>query len=45
MGRNYMGVNRTTFIIGKTGKIEHVFEKVKPEGHAAEVIEYLANQA
>lgn len=45
MGRNYMGVNRTTFIIGKTGKIEHVFEKVKPEGHAAEVIEYLANLA
>jgi peroxiredoxin Q/BCP len=40
-GRKYMGVLRTTFIIGKGGKIEHVFEKVKPEGHEAEVLEYL----
>lgn len=45
MGRTYMGVNRTTFVIGKTGKIEHVFEKVKPEGHAAEVIGYLTKSA
>jgi peroxiredoxin Q/BCP len=40
-----MGVNRTTFVIGKTGKVEHVFEKVKPEGHAEEVFEYLAKTA
>ncbi|BDC49160.1 peroxiredoxin [Bryobacterales bacterium F-183] len=45
MGKTYMGVNRTTFVIGKTGKIEHVFEGVKPEGHAAEVIAYLTQNS
>ncbi len=38
-GKKYMGVARTTFIIDKNGKIAKVFEKVKPEGHNAEVIE------
>ncbi len=42
MGRKYMGALRTTFLIGKDGKIKHVFEKVKPEGHDREVLEYLA---
>ena len=36
-GRKYMGVVRTTFVIDREGRIAHVFEKVKPEGHAAEV--------
>ena len=36
-GRKYMGVARTTFVIGADGRITHVFEKVKPESHAAEV--------
>jgi peroxiredoxin Q/BCP len=36
-----MGVARTTFIIGPDGKIQHIFEKVKPEGHADEVLDYL----
>ena len=40
-GRTYMGVERTTFLIDETGKISHVFEKVKPAGHAAEVLEAL----
>ena len=40
-GREYMGVARTTFIIGKDGKIERVYEKVKPEGHAEAVLEFL----
>jgi len=39
MGREYMGVVRTTFVIDKAGKIAHVFEKVKPEGHETEVME------
>ena len=43
MGREYMGVNRTTFVIGTNGKIEHVFEKVKPEGHAEQVYSYLTS--
>lgn len=37
-GRKYFGVLRTTYIIDSTGKIAHVFEKVKPRGHAAEVL-------
>jgi peroxiredoxin Q/BCP len=36
-GRKYMGVERTTYIIGPSGKIERIFAKVNPEGHAAEV--------
>ena len=37
-GRKYHGILRTTFIIGADGKIEKVFQKVKPKGHAAEVL-------
>ncbi len=37
-GKTYMGVARTTVVIGKDGKIVHVFEKVKPEGHDIEVL-------
>jgi thioredoxin-dependent peroxiredoxin len=37
-GKTYMGVERTTFIIGPDGKIKQIFEKVKPAGHAAEVL-------
>jgi len=36
-GRKYMGVERTTYIIGPDGKIKEIFAKVNPEGHAAEV--------
>jgi thioredoxin-dependent peroxiredoxin len=38
MGRSYMGVNRMTFLIDEKGKIKKVFEKVKPEDHAQEVL-------
>jgi len=38
MGRTYMGVHRTTFLIDEKGKIKKVFEKVKPEDHADEVL-------
>jgi peroxiredoxin Q/BCP len=41
MGRDYEGVNRTTFIIDEDGMLAHVFEDVKPEGHSAEVMEVL----
>ena len=37
MGKTYMGVSRSTFILGRDGKVAHVFQKVKPEGHAEEV--------
>lgn len=37
-GKKYMGVSRTTFVIGPDGKLSHIFNKVKPEGHANEVL-------
>ncbi len=37
-GRKYMGVERSTFLIGKDGRIERVWRKVKAPGHAAEVL-------
>src|SRR4051812_30982727 len=40
-GRKYMGAARVTFVIDKSGKIAYVFEKVKPEGHDKEVLEWL----
>jgi peroxiredoxin Q/BCP len=36
-GKTYMGVERTTFLIGPDGTVARVFQKVKPQGHAAEV--------
>ena len=39
-GREFYGIKRTTFII-KNGKIKYIFEKVKPEGHAKEVLQAL----
>jgi thioredoxin-dependent peroxiredoxin len=41
MGREYMGVNRSTFLIDKTGKIVKVFKKVKPAGHSQEILQVL----
>ena len=37
-GRKYMGVERSTFVIGPDGKIEKVYAKVKARGHAADVL-------
>lgn len=37
-GKKYMGVERSTFLVGPDGQIEREWRKVKPEGHAAEVI-------
>jgi len=44
-GKKYMGVERTTFVIDTDGKISHIFGKVKPAGHAAEVMEAVASLA
>ncbi|HLB55080.1 MAG TPA: thioredoxin-dependent thiol peroxidase [Gemmatimonadales bacterium] len=40
-GKRYFGILRTTFVIDQTGRIARVFERVKPEGHAAQVLEAL----
>jgi peroxiredoxin Q/BCP len=42
-GKKYWGVARTTFVIDKDGKVLHVFEKVKPEGHEKQVLEWIAS--
>lgn len=41
MGRKYMGILRTTFLIDENGKIEKVWENVKVDGHTDEIIEAL----
>ncbi len=43
MGRTYMGVKRTTFLIDEKGKIKKIFEKVKPDEHAREVLDAFEN--
>ena len=37
-GKTYMGIDRSTFLIGKDGKIAKIWRKVKVPGHAAEVM-------
>ncbi|MGI0049533.1 MAG: thioredoxin-dependent thiol peroxidase [Nitrososphaera sp.] len=41
MGREYMGVNRSTFLVDKSGKIARIYRKVKPAGHSHEVLDAL----
>ena len=38
-GRTYMGMVRTTYLVGSDGKIVRIWNKVKVKGHAAEVLE------
>ena len=42
-GRKYMGIDRTTFVIGPEGKIAAVITGLKPEEHATAVIEAISN--
>jgi len=44
-GRKVWGIARTTFVIGPDGRIEHIFENVKPDGHAEQVLAYLKESA
>ena len=44
MGREYMGVMRSTFLVDEKGKIFKIYPKVKPAGHAKEVLEDFLNQ-
>jgi peroxiredoxin Q/BCP len=39
-GRKYMGIERTTFVIGSDRKIRKIFSKVKVNGHVEEVLAY-----
>jgi thioredoxin-dependent peroxiredoxin len=40
-GKKYFGIERTTFLIDQNGKIAKIFHKVKPAGHAEEVLQAL----
>jgi len=42
LGRTYFGTERTTFVIGPDGRIEHVFPRVKPGEHVSMLVEVLA---
>ena len=44
MGRTYMGTSRMSFLIDPSGKIAKVYENVKPEEHAAEVLKDLKDR-
>jgi thioredoxin-dependent peroxiredoxin len=44
-GKKIKGIARTTFVIGPDGNIKHVFNNVKAEGHADEVLAYLKSAA
>ncbi len=37
-GKKVLGIERTTFLIDREGRVAHVFPKVKAEGHAEEVL-------
>jgi thioredoxin-dependent peroxiredoxin len=41
-GKKYMGVERSTFVIGPDGKLEKIMRRVKPDTHADEVLAALA---
>lgn len=40
-GKKYMGIERTTFIVDRTGRIAQIYPKVKVEGHVADVLAFL----
>ena len=42
-GKRYMGLQRTTFLIGESGKIEHVFKRPKTNDHTAEILSKLSS--
>ena len=43
-GRKYMGIERSTFVIGPDGLLEQALYKVKPAGHADAVLDLLAGR-
>lgn len=41
MGRKYMGISRVTFVLDASNKVIKVYDKVKPLGHAKEVLDFV----
>ena len=44
LGKSFLGIVRSSFLISGDGKIEHVWDNVKAKGHAAEVLAVLAKK-
>ena len=40
-GREYMGIVRSTFIVGKDGKLKHIMDKVKTKTHHDDVLSWI----
>ena len=43
MGRSFKGIVRSTFLIGKDGKLEQVWDPANAKGHASEVLQAIRN--
>lgn len=43
-GKKVIGIERSTFLIGEDGKVLNVWRKVKVDGHAAKVLEFIKSQ-
>ncbi len=44
LGKSFLGIVRSTFLIGPDGRIESVWEKARAQGHAAEVLAALGER-
>jgi peroxiredoxin Q/BCP len=42
-GKKYMGIERTTFVIDRTGRIAQIYPKVKVEGHVQNLLEFVGD--
>jgi peroxiredoxin Q/BCP len=40
-GKKYLGIERTTFIIDRTGRVAQIYPRVKVEGHAEDLLEFV----
>lgn len=40
MGKDYIGISRTTFLINESGKIDHIFEKPVSKSHSEEIVAF-----
>ena len=45
LGKSFLGIVRSSFLIAADGKIEHVWDNVKAKGHAAEVLAVAGEKA
>lgn len=43
MGKKFLGIKRTTFVLDKNNKIIKIYENVKPEIHSEEVLNFLGS--